>query len=292
MANGWIKSLQCKSKVLDDVVSSHNQYRLLRNSGSCKNGVRSLKDVVKTAQERRPKKFKQPNKPPPLPPPPPPISAPGIESDQTVPRSTASTSARHARTMSESYFPALTELPEGHASRNVVEIIFHTSWSPKAFSGRIEVLFKVQNLPRTVARFEEYREAVKSRAASCGGGEDRARCVADGNEVMRFFCLGPTAGGAYETGGCSGWSLNSGKGTTICTYSGSGGAHESGGAGRGRRAMLVCRVIAGRVYQQLGKDSILEEERVGYDSVSGDNGELLVFDSRAVLPCFLIIYKI
>nr|GMC87306.1 uncharacterized protein LOC109189631 [Ipomoea batatas] len=288
MANGWIKSLQCKSKVLDDVVSNHHQYRLLRNSGSCKNGVRSLKDVVKTAQERRPKKLK-PSKPPPLPPQ---ISNPEIESDQTVPRSSASTSARHARTMSESYFPALTELPEGHPSRNVVEIIFHTSWSPKAFSGRIEVLFKVQNLPRTVARFEEYREAVKSRA-SCGGGEDRARCVADGNEVMRFFCLGPTTGGAYETGGCSsGWSLNSGKGTTICTFSGSGEAHESGGGGRGRRAMLVCRVIAGRVYQQLGKDSILEEERVGYDSVSGENGELLVFDSRAVLPCFLIIYKI
>lgn len=242
--------------------------------------------MVKAAQERRPRKFKPP-KPPPLPPQ---NSMPEIESDQPVQRSRPSASARHARTMSESYFPALTELPEGHPSRNVVEIIFHTSWSPKSFSGRIEVLFKVQNLPRTVARFEEYREVVKSRA-SCGGGEERARCVADGNEVMRFYCLGPTTGGAYETGGCSGWSLNSGKGTTICTFSGSGDAHESGGGGRGRRAMLVCRVIAGRVYQQVGKDSI-HEERVGYDSVSGENGELLVFDSRAVLPCFLIIYKI
>lgn len=197
----------------------------------------------------------------------------------------------------ESFFPALTELPEGHPSRNVVEIIFHTSWSPKAFSGRIEMVFKVQNLPRTVARFEEYREIVKSRAdsgdglASDGGGEEDARCVADGNEVMRFYCLGPTgSSGAYDPSRCA-WAFSGVKGTAICTFEGSGGAHESAGGGRGRRAMLVCRVIAGRVCKQLGFDSLVERKGM-YDSVSGENSELLVFDSRAVLPCFLIIYKL
>uniref|UniRef100_A0A3Q7HV13 PARP catalytic domain-containing protein n=2 Tax=Solanum lycopersicum TaxID=4081 RepID=A0A3Q7HV13_SOLLC len=158
------------------------------------------------------------------------------------------------------------------------------------------MVFKVQNLPRTVTRFEEYREVVKSRAGNGGesaaekGGEDHARCVADGNEVMRFYCLGPTNGGAYENGN-SAWTFSSGKGAAVCTYSGSGAAHENAGGGRGRRAMLVCRVIAGRVGKQLGFDSLIEG-RVGYDSVSGDSGELLVFDSRAVLPCFLIIYKL
>lgn len=148
------------------------------------------------------------------------------------------------------------------------------------------MIFKVQNLGRTVTRFEEYRERVRSRVDADGECEDHARCVADGNEVMRFHCLGPTSGGAYDA--CSGaLAIHARKGAAICTYSGSGGAHESAGGGRGRRAMLVCRVIAGRV----GLGSLLES-RVGFDSVSGGNGELLVFDSRAVLPCFLIIYKL
>ncbi|GLT53777.1 hypothetical protein SLA2020_270270 [Shorea laevis] len=69
------------------------------------------------------------------------------------------------------------------------------------------MIFKVQNGSRTVTRFEEYREAVKSRAGSGGptGGatwEENARCVADGNEVMRFHCMGPTSGGGvYDARG-------------------------------------------------------------------------------------------
>lgn len=164
------------------------------------------------------------------------------------------------------------------------------------------MVFKVQNMARTVTRFEEYREVVKSRASSgvrVGGKadvdvdalrEDHTRCVADGNEVMRFHCLGPTGVVAYDTVGGS-WAFHGGKGAAMYTFSGSGGAHESAGGGRGRKAMLVCRVIAGRVCKRLECDSFLDG-RVGFDSVSGENGELLVFDSRAVLPCFLVFYKL
>ncbi|KAF6152404.1 hypothetical protein GIB67_038027 [Kingdonia uniflora] len=118
--------------------------------------------------------------------------------------------------------------------------------------------------------------------------EDNVRCIADGNEMMRFHCVGPTV---YDVGGeCTFFPV---KDSAICTFSGSGGAHEScgGGGGKGRRAMLVCRVIAGSVCKRVGLDSFLEG-RVGFDSVSGENGELLVFYSRAVLPCFLIIYRL
>ncbi|KAK2994846.1 hypothetical protein RJ640_012809 [Escallonia rubra] len=278
MATGWVKSLQCKSRALDDVVSIS-----IPTGSSCRKSVQSLKDVVE-AGKRKPKKPKLP--------PPRMARQPLARKDEPGPTQSAtrgrpSTSARGSRAP-DPLLPALAELPEGHPSRNVVEIIFHTSWSPKAFSGRIEMVFKVQNLPRTVARFEEYREVVKSRAAVGGGYEDHSRCVADGNEVMRFHCLGPTSGGGYGAGA---WVLGRGKAATLCTFSGSGGAHESAGGGKGGRAMLVCRVIAGRVGKQLGFDSLLEG-RVGCDSVSGDNGQLLVFDSRAVLPCFFIIYKL
>lgn len=66
-----------------------------------------------------------------------------------------------------------------------------------------------------------------------------------------------------------------------------------------KRAMLVCRVIAGRV----GCDPLLspiEKDDPGFDSLVGrsrirpgklDDEELIVFNPRAVLPCFLIVYS-
>ncbi|XP_052170784.1 uncharacterized protein LOC127787002 [Diospyros lotus] len=268
MATGWVKSLQCKSRAVNDVVHHH----ITTTVSSCRRSV-SLNDVVEPTKQNPRKMPKQP--PPPR-----------------QPSSDDATRRRRSRAP-EAILPALTELPGGHPSRNVVEIIFHTRWSPKAFSGRVEMVFKVQNLPRTVTRFEEYRERVKSRAAAADGvQEDHARCRADGNEVMRFHCLGSTGGDpGYDAGCGASWRFHGGKGTAICTYAESGRAHESAGGGRGRRAMLVCRVIAGRVCKRVGLDALLEE-RKGFDSVSGNGGELLVFDSRAVLPCFLIIYKL
>ncbi|KAM1584525.1 hypothetical protein FF2_037433 [Malus domestica] len=293
MASGWVKSLQCKSRAFEDVY--HPNPKNLMNSTSCRKSVQNIKDVMDSTKPRKPK-------PSPPPGPPPKRSKPKHLGRPTKPEPSSSPT-QPVRTRQprphDPFLPSLTELPEDHPSRNVVEIIFHTSWGPKAFSGRIEMIFKVQNGSKTVARFEEYREVVKarSRAASTGGAqceEENARCVADGNEVMRFHCLGPASSGVGVYDACRGmWGFHGGKGKAICTFSGSGMAHESAGAGgaRGRRAMLVCRVIAGRVSKQLELESLLDG-RVEFDSVSGDSGELLVFDSRAVLPCFLIIYKL
>ncbi|PQQ14193.1 uncharacterized protein Pyn_05998 [Prunus yedoensis var. nudiflora] len=299
MASGWVKSLQCKSRAFEDVYQPTPKN--LMNSASCRQSVQNIKDVIDTTKHYKPRKLK----PPPPGPPPPPPKRPNPKSQRPTKPEPDSSPGQQTRTRPtrphDPFLPALTELPEGHPSRNVVEIIFHTSWSPKAFSGGIDMIFKVQNGSKTVARFEEYRESVKARcrAGSKGGAqceEENARCVADGNEVMRFQCLGPTTSGfgIYDT--CGGaWGFHGGKGKAICTFSGSGVAHENAGAGgsRGRRAMLVCRVVAGRVSKQLELESLLDGRvGFGFDSVSGDNGELLVFDSRAVLPCFVIIYKL
>ncbi|XP_075524280.1 uncharacterized protein LOC142556682 [Primulina tabacum] len=294
MATKWMKSLHCKSKALDDVVhhrrpSIKTHPHLLSNSSSCKNSVQNLRDIVEITKQSKSKKIKPKKTPPQTPQPRRPVVR-SPESclhppDRTRPSSTES-----------SFFPSLTELPEGHASRNVVEIIFHTSWGEKHFSGRVEMVFKIHNLTRTVSRFEEYREVVKCRA-SCSavggdGGEDHARSVADGNEVMRFYCLGATAPGGTCVGGSDIWAFHGGKGAAaVCTFPGSGEAHESAGGGKGRRAMLVCRVIAGRIRKQQDYGSLIDGE-IRFDSVSGETGELLVFDSRALLPCFLIIYKL
>lgn len=67
-----------------------------------------------------------------------------------------------------------------------------------------------------------------------------------------------------------------------------------------KRAMLVCRVVAGRVGCET--DDVEKDDGVGFDSVLGRGGngahtrldeeELLVFNPRAVLPCFVIVYTV
>lgn len=67
-----------------------------------------------------------------------------------------------------------------------------------------------------------------------------------------------------------------------------------------KRAMLVCRVVAGRVGVE--DDDVAEvKEEGGYDSIVGRNccggsrledDELVVFNPRAVLPCFVIVYTV
>lgn len=65
-----------------------------------------------------------------------------------------------------------------------------------------------------------------------------------------------------------------------------------------KRAMIVCRVIAGRIGCDKGSG---DKDDPGYDSLVGresgarqsrleEEDELIVFNPRAVLPCFVIVY--
>ncbi|RRT56132.1 hypothetical protein B296_00014917 [Ensete ventricosum] len=283
MYSGWMKSLRCRSNDVDDVVcppapssSSAKKWLLVPSLLlSCADSYSHARNDVlpkrpSAASSRTPK---------PKPRPPRQVSS--------APPSPATAVAPAGQ------FPSLVELPPGHPSRRVVEIIFGSRWcsgegratGADAFPGTIEMLFRIHNPARSVARFEEYRAAVRSRAAR----SDDARCAADGNEMMRFQCRPPASAGEVFDGAVA-WSPAGGKAAEgIRTFAGSGGAHQSGGCGggAGRRSMLVCRVIAGRVRSESDPDS-----NSARDSVSLSEGELLVFDPRAVLPCFLIIYKL
>ncbi|KAL1533318.1 hypothetical protein AAHA92_33216 [Salvia divinorum] len=211
---------------------------------------------------------------------------------------------------------AVCELGAEDSSRNIVEIIFKSSWLKKDNPiCKIDRILKVQNMQRTIQRFEDYRDAVKIRATATAAAAKRsARCAADGNELLRFYCstltcsLGargssslcaaiPSCGvctvirhgfqGAKTSGG-------------IRTTASSGRAHDCLAAtGAARRAMLVCRVIAGRVKRDPEDDVDGDGTATAgsYDSVAGSAGvysnmeELHVFSSRAILPCFVVIYK-
>uniref|UniRef100_A0ACD5U520 Uncharacterized protein n=1 Tax=Avena sativa TaxID=4498 RepID=A0ACD5U520_AVESA len=191
-----------------------------------------------------------------------------------------------------SAFLTMAELPEGHSSRQVVELIFSSGWDPLAAAApEVEAMFRVHSAARAVARFEDARAAARAHGAA-------ARCGADGNEMMRFQCRPAAgAGGACGVFGAGVATCQLGpSGSAVRTFACSSAAHArvASSPGLGRRAMLVCRVIAGRVRPANGVDqaSRYHHSASDYDSVDMGNGELVVLDSRAVLPCFLIIYKV
>lgn len=211
----------------------------------------------------------------------------------------------------------VSELGHEDSGRNIVEIIFKSSWLKRDNSiCKIERILKVHNTQRTIQRFEDCRDAVKTRALN--SYKKNPRCAADGNELLRFHCttLTCTLGASGSSNLCSSIPTcgvctivrhgfqgkgEECKGTTCTTTASSGRAHDFLRCADSRRAMLVCRVIAGRV-RRMGDDAtpVDDEDNVSgglYDSAVGCAGiysnfeELTVFNPRAILPCFVVIYK-
>ncbi|KAG2669980.1 hypothetical protein I3760_14G062700 [Carya illinoinensis] len=211
---------------------------------------------------------------------------------------------------------AVSELAEGDSGKNIVRIIFQTGWTDDVKSLKINRILKIQNSPMILSKFEEYRESVKAKAARIDGVRRRdERCIADGNELLRFHCstflcdLGLNGNsGVCDRQYCSVCGIiKSGfspKLDGISTLSTSWSAHlaipeeiEEFRLLNVKRAMLVCRVVAGRI--GCDSDDEVEKKDGGFDSVVGrgahariDDEELLVFNPRAVLACFVIVYTV
>lgn len=209
---------------------------------------------------------------------------------------------------------SLSELSDADSGKNIVRIIFLSGWKGRA-PPTVRRILKVHNTQRTLARFEEYRDLVRSRAARRGGGAEFERCIADGNERLRFYCstmLCSLGGGACGSPYCCtcgivrhGFAGKQADLDGIATHASSWGAHASLPDDlerefaylRARRAMLVCRVVAGRVARSASAsaDEQLEAAEKGaggaFDSVAAGDEQLLVFNPRAVLPCFVIVYS-
>ncbi|KAL5225695.1 hypothetical protein ABZP36_012334 [Zizania latifolia] len=212
---------------------------------------------------------------------------------------------------------AVTELVEGDSSRKVVEIICKAGWTKSENAlGRVERVVKVHNAGKSVARFEEFREMVKGRAAKLP--KKHPRCLADGNELLRFHgttlscSLGAGDSSRLCTSGtCSvcriirhGFSATREvkDGVGVFTTSTSKQALEciqetAGGKATGvKKALLVCRVIAGRIHRPLENLQDVAAQP-GFDSVAGKVGayasieELYLLNPRALLPCFVVICK-
>ena len=220
-----------------------------------------------------------------------------------------------------------------------------------AMSCKLEKIFKVHHSPQTVAEFEKYRDMVKNNSCGNGGSNKmskrNSRCMADGNELLRFYgtSIACNLGRAWTSPSSPRLllpSFSSMSASALCTLpscgvchvlrhgfpqlgggisttSGSGKAHNAAIVSRdasssscsslsssydeaegSKHAMLICRVIAGRVKTSSSScDGIppLDFSSSGsYDSyAAGEAGEfsldeLVVFNNKAVLPCFIVIY--
>ncbi|KAL0443438.1 UNVERIFIED_CONTAM: hypothetical protein Slati_2066500 [Sesamum latifolium] len=210
---------------------------------------------------------------------------------------------------------AVTELVEGDSSRKIVEIICRSSWlKSENHCVRIDRVLKVHNMQKTLARFEDYRETVKIKASKLP--KKHPRCLADGNELLRFY--GTTLACSLGINGSSSLCVSDKccvcriirdgfstkrelkDGVGVFTTSTSGRAFESIAMCEEdasiRKALIVCRVIAGRVHRPL--ENIQEiSGQTGFDSLAGKVGlysnieELYLLNPKALLPCFVVICK-
>ncbi|XP_020588443.1 uncharacterized protein LOC110030186 [Phalaenopsis equestris] len=211
---------------------------------------------------------------------------------------------------------AVTELVEGDSSRKIVEIICRTSLLKSQIScGRIDRIFKVHNTQKTLARFEEHREMIKNKVSKLP--KKHPRCLADGNELLRFH--GTTVACNIAINGSS--SLCASQKCRVCQIIRHGfSAKEDLRGGIGvfttstsaraiesielcdddssiKKALLVCRVIAGRVHRPLENFQEIAGQS-GFDSLAGKVGlysnieELYLLNPLALLPCFVVIFKV
>ncbi|KAK8928398.1 hypothetical protein KSP39_PZI017439 [Platanthera zijinensis] len=200
---------------------------------------------------------------------------------------------------------AVLELGLNDTSRNIVEIIFQSSWLKKqAPILKIQRILKIRNSEKTIARFEDYRNSIKCKASE--HAKKYPRCIADGNELLRFHCTTFTCslGINGSTNLCGGVprcrmcgivrdEIKTDALGRIRTMSTSRRAHDFArvSSEKEKRGMLVCRVIAGRVKRS--QDSSGE-----FDSMLGSSGvhsgldEIFVLNSKAILPCFVVVYEV
>ncbi|KAJ4915453.1 zinc finger (C2H2 type) family protein [Raphanus sativus] len=215
----------------------------------------------------------------------------------------------------------VTRLLEGDFSRTTVELIcnrgYYSHKLAKTRGNNISAILKVQNLQRVVAEFENYRELVKIRATKLS--KKHSRCVADGNEFLGFhgktlscslglssssnLCFSDQCGvcqilrhgfaSKTRPDGIKGVLTASTCSTALECIETEPGGNRGGG---GLKAVVLCRVIAGRVHKPMKKF----EDPNGFsefDSLAlkvGPNSrldELYLLSTKALLPCFVIVFK-
>jgi hypothetical protein len=170
-------------------------------------------------------------------------------------------------------------------------------------------------MPKTLACFEEYREIVKIKANKLHNKNHNPRCLVDGNELLMFHGTNI----ACSLGTNNSYSLCNLDYCGVCQilrhgfltnkeFQGALGVYTTSTSGKAfdsivlcderaftRKSVIVCRVIAGRVHCPF--EEIQEKVDSRFDSLAeklskhGNIEELNLLNHKAMLPCFVVIYK-
>ncbi|KAI9185201.1 hypothetical protein LWI28_005270 [Acer negundo] len=196
----------------------------------------------------------------------------------------------------------------GDPSRNIIETIFQKALiNPLKPSRKIKRVLKVKNSVEILERFEKYREKVKKKAY-----EDyykrHPRSSVDGNEVLRFYGTVMTCGerstqvselcndpfcrvcriiqSNFDTEHLNGNGIRMSRSSEeMCDNMVALITKKK----KIKRAVIVCRIIAGLVDD--GEHEHDQECDSFRSSELHSNSEnLIVRNSCAVLPCFVIVF--
>ncbi|KAK2393371.1 zinc finger (C2H2 type) family protein [Trifolium repens] len=210
---------------------------------------------------------------------------------------------------------SVTEFEED-SSRHIVKTICESGQSLVCSElWQIDCILKVHNMPKTLACFEEYREIVKIKANKLHNKNHNPRCLVDGNELLMFHGTNI----ACSLGINNSYSLCNLDYCGVCQilrhgfstnkeFQGALGVYTTSTSGKAfdsivlcderaftRKSVIVCRVIAGRVHCPF--EEIQEKVDSRFDSLAeklskhGNIEELNLLNHKALLPCFVVIYK-
>ncbi|KAK9936162.1 hypothetical protein M0R45_013021 [Rubus argutus] len=186
---------------------------------------------------------------------------------------------------------------------------------------KIKRVFEVQNIPETCSQFEEYRLVVMAKSQAneinfSGSEEENRRgvgmlsesvyCRANGNELQRYYgttvsCSLSSSSSSSSTvelcnsvqcGLC--FVLGHGLGPAVTTSSAVMALKDKDVTltrGQNKKAVIVCRVIAGRVRPRLCSQWKVAPAPDEFDTFALSNHDLCVQYCSAILPCSVVIYE-
>lgn len=195
------------------------------------------------------------------------------------------------------------ELAAGDSQRTALEIQFRENWRKPSQPGIVLSIFKVYNPGWRNLEFQRYRQQLPNggnlvqryhgTTLLCDLGSGAKSSKLCQNEGCHLCCILRTG---FKTSKARDVWQRFGKG--IYTTATSGKSNDYIRSSSNRRAVLVCRVLAGNVFRTQQNMPTLDAPPQGYDSVSGEVGKALNFDetvvytSKAILPDYMIVYTV
>ncbi|KAL5737491.1 hypothetical protein ACOSP7_030252 [Xanthoceras sorbifolium] len=197
----------------------------------------------------------------------------------------------------------------GDPSRKIIETIFQKAlMDPSKPPRKIKRVLKVKNSVEILERFEKYREKVKKKAYE-EYNKRHPRSSVDGNEVLRFYGTVMTCGERptqvselCKDPFCrvcriiqSNFDSRHLKNKNEIRLSSSSEELCDNMVAltvvkKIKRAVIVCRIIAGRVAGLVDGGDHEECDSFRSGGLHSNSENLIVRNSSAVLPCFVIVF--